>query len=88
MAPKRDLAVARVADRVRNGGHDIPEETIRRRYRSGLKNFFRLYMRLATVWRIYDNSNVDDMLLIAEGEKTKVTRVVDQPAWQALVESI
>jgi predicted ABC-type ATPase len=86
--PSADLAVARVADRVRNGGHDIPEETIRRRYRSGLKNFFRLYMRLATVWRIYDNSNVDDMLLIAEGEKTKVTRVVEQPAWQALVESI
>ena len=50
-----DLAFARVADRVRKGGHDVPEETIRRRYRAGLANFFRLYMPLATNWLFYDN---------------------------------
>ncbi|MGO9111127.1 MAG: AAA family ATPase [Thermoguttaceae bacterium] len=49
--PSADLAVARVADRVRMGGHHVPEETIRRRYRAGLRNFFRLYMQLATLWR-------------------------------------
>jgi predicted ABC-type ATPase len=54
--PAADLAVARVADRVRLGGHDVPEETIRRRYRSGLRNFFHLYQALTTTWRMYDNS--------------------------------
>jgi len=39
--PNADLAVARVADRVRLGGHAVPEQTIRRRYRSGLRQFFR-----------------------------------------------
>ncbi len=52
-----DLAVARVADRVRKGGHDVPEETIRRRYRAGQKNFFQLYMPLATKWQLFDNSD-------------------------------
>jgi predicted ABC-type ATPase len=41
-----DTAVARVADRVRAGGHTVPEETVRHRYRSGLANFFSLYRAL------------------------------------------
>jgi predicted ABC-type ATPase len=41
--PSADLAVARVEDRVRRGGHAVPEDTVRRRYRSGLRNFFQLY---------------------------------------------
>ena len=86
--PSPDLAVARVADRVRMGGHDIPEESIRRRYPAGLRNFFRLYMPLAAVWRIYDNSNVEDMRLIAEGERTIVSRIADQTGWQELAETM
>jgi predicted ABC-type ATPase len=39
--PDADMAVARVQERVRLGGHDIPEETIRRRYDAGPRNFFR-----------------------------------------------
>src|SRR5262245_55089260 len=54
--PSADLAVARVADRVRLGGHNVPEATIRRRYESGLRNFFSLYQPIATSWRIFDNS--------------------------------
>jgi predicted ABC-type ATPase len=44
------LAVLRVAERVRQGGHDISEETIKRRYEKGLKNFFRLYQPIADSW--------------------------------------
>jgi predicted ABC-type ATPase len=40
--PSPEAAVARVAERVRAGGHDVPEATIRRRYAAGLKNFFTL----------------------------------------------
>lgn len=41
--PSPDIAVARVAERVRLGGHDVPQATIRRRYRAGIRNFFELY---------------------------------------------
>ncbi|MCK4342766.1 MAG: zeta toxin family protein, partial [Phycisphaerae bacterium] len=51
-----DLAVARVAARVRMGGHSIPESIIRRRYSAGLRNFFSLYQPLANSWRMYNNS--------------------------------
>lgn len=51
-----ELALARIADRVRQGGHDITEEIVRRRYRRGLKNFFDLYISLADGWVLYDNS--------------------------------
>src|SRR5206468_184298 len=45
-----DLAVQRVAARVRRGGHNIPKETIRRRYDRGLANFMDLYRALADDW--------------------------------------
>ena len=41
--PSAEMAVARVANRVRQGGHNIPEATIRRRFEAGLRNFFRMY---------------------------------------------
>ncbi len=55
--PSAGFAVARVAERVRMGGHDVAEETIRRRYNKGIENFFRLYRPLTDTWRIYDNSD-------------------------------
>ena len=55
--PSADFAVSRVAERVRLGGHDVPPAVIRRRYRAGLRNFFRLYMPLADSWQLFDNSN-------------------------------
>jgi predicted ABC-type ATPase len=42
-SPSADFSVQRVASRVRSGGHHIPEETIRRRYIAGIKNFVHLY---------------------------------------------
>jgi predicted ABC-type ATPase len=79
--PSADLAVERVADRVRMGGHDVPEETVRRRHAVGLRNFFSLYRPLADTWRIYDNSSTLGPRLIARGRASKVSRVVDEEAW-------
>lgn len=56
-------AVARVAERVRQGGHHVPEETIRRRFDSGLSNFQKLYSPLVDAWALYDNSSVEPVLL-------------------------
>lgn len=60
-----ELAISRVADRVRMGGHFVPEQTIRRRYAAGLRNFFNLYSPLADSWQFYDNSNANHLGLIA-----------------------
>ena len=79
--PSADFAVARVADRVRLGGHNVPEDTIRRRYQRGLRNFFQLYQPLATTWRLYDNSHESGIQLIATGEGTKANRIGNIETW-------
>jgi len=59
-----DLAVARVAERVRRGGHDVPEDIVRRRYGASIRNLFRIYLPLADQWAIYDNSSSQPTLVI------------------------
>ena len=83
--PSADLAVARVANRVRLGGHNVPELTIRRRYESGLKNFFNLYQPIATSWRMLDNSRAGRMDLIARGRGRAIKRVPNKPLWNEIV---
>lgn len=61
-----DLAIERVRTRVNEGGHDIPVNVIRRRYYSGLKNLFELYMQFCDFWMIFNNSRSPSEL-IAEG---------------------
>lgn len=56
-------AIARVAQRVRQGGHDIPEATIRRRFAAGRQNFERLYAPLVDAWALYDNAGAAPVLL-------------------------
>jgi predicted ABC-type ATPase len=57
--PSVELAVARVAERVLGGGHNVPEPTIRRRFDVGLRNFFDLYLPLCDSWRLFDNSSIE-----------------------------
>ncbi len=54
--PNADVAVARVAARVAQGGHNIPETVIRRRFSQGLHNFETIYQPLVDAWVHYDNS--------------------------------
>lgn len=68
--PSPDLAIQRVVNRVKQGGHNIPEETIRRRYFSGLKNLVKHYLPLANLALILDNS-------IAGSNKVIVRKYID-----------
>ena len=54
--PTVDLAIERVRVRVSEGGHDVPEKDIRRRYEKGWSNFTALYRVLADKWIVFDNS--------------------------------
>ena len=52
--PMADIAVDRVSHRVQRGGHHVPEEDIRRRFDSGLRNFDLIYKGLVDEWVLYD----------------------------------
>jgi predicted ABC-type ATPase len=54
--PAADLAVVRVSSRIAQGGHDVPENMIRRRFDAGLRNFQEIYRGLVSSWILYDNS--------------------------------
>lgn len=56
-------AIARVAQRVKQGGHHIPEDVIRRRFAAGRKNFESLYAPRVDAWALYDNAGAQPVLL-------------------------
>jgi predicted ABC-type ATPase len=82
-----DLAVSRVAERVRLGGYDVPEPVIRRRYAKGLRNLFNLYMPLADGWQVFDNSHATGPRLVAAGAGRDVHYVGDADTWRRLAEA-
>lgn len=61
--PDAEVAIARVAERVRQGGHDIPEDVIRRRFDAGLRNFERSYKSAVDAWAKYENVGGTPILL-------------------------
>jgi predicted ABC-type ATPase len=67
--PTVDLAIGRVAGRVQQGGHGIPEDVIRRRFQLGWTNFHNRYKPLVDGWMLYDNSG-ESPVLIDKGEKS------------------
>ena len=71
-----ELALQRVAERVRNGGHDIPAPTTRRRYVAGITNFFELYADAVDCWVVYDNS-ISPRTIVARGGKDVPTTILD-----------
>lgn len=73
--PSLDLTRARVKQRVRKGGHDIPEEVQRRRFGRGFRLLLEHYRPLVHEWRIYDNTGSNPHLVI--GERDGQPRVHD-----------
>lgn len=71
-----ELALQRVAERVSNGGHDIPAPTTQRRYAAGIKNLFNLYAPVVDAWFVYDNSNTP-RIEVAHGGMDVPTTVID-----------
>jgi predicted ABC-type ATPase len=61
--PNEDAAVSRVALRVAQGGHNIPEDVIRRRFKAGLENFHNGYSKVVNSWALYDNYGLQPKLL-------------------------
>lgn len=82
--PAPELAVARVAQRVKVGGHHVPDSTVFRRDSAGMANFFDLYRSLATRWRWYNNSAPANPKLLASGKGDHDERIYDRQTWSTI----
>jgi predicted ABC-type ATPase len=82
-----ELAVTRVDERVRAGGHDVPEDVVRRRYRAGLRNFFNFYVGLADSWQMLDNSERNRRVIIAAASGENIN-MRDIETWRIIQEDI
>jgi predicted ABC-type ATPase len=81
--PSADMAVARVARRVAKGGHNVPEDVIRRRADIGLQNLFQLYLPLFDSWFLFDSSTLEPRM-VARYERGK-TEVFDSDVYHQII---
>lgn len=79
-----ELAIERVKARVETGGHNIPEETIRRRYNVGIDYFFHYYAPICERWILADNSQIP-FRVIAEGSKNDVINIRDEETYAKIL---
>ena len=80
--PSPEYAIERVAQRVREGGHNIPNDVIVRRYFAGIRNLFDIYMPIVDSWMIIDNS-VNPRVTIAKMNRNK-TDVYDENKFNSI----
>ncbi|MDE6480475.1 MAG: zeta toxin family protein [Muribaculaceae bacterium] len=76
-----EVACRRVAHRVAEGGHNIPIETIFRRYWLGLENLFRIFMPIVDNWALYDNNNETSLIADTNG-------ITNHPVYSQIINSI
>ena len=81
-----ETAIRRVATRVAKGGHDIPAETIRRRFFRGLRNFFDIYCEEIDHRTLLDNSG-DSWKVVAVKDENLGQRVFDADLWKNIIEN-
>lgn len=72
-----ELAIKRVEDRVKSGGHNVPSDVIRRRYTAGSTNLFSLYTPISDYWLVVNNSE-NPFSLIAEGKKDDYVEIYNE----------
>lgn len=83
--PSVEMAIERVAMRVREGGHNISEDVIRRRYQRGLFNFFEIYAPLVSSAYVYDASQLPPVLAWESAAGTE--NEVDSQLWTTITQS-
>lgn len=84
--PSPDLAVERVAHRVKQGGHHVPEDTIRRRYCSGVKNLIKHYLPLVDKALVLDNSIAGLNKVIAIKQAVDELKIEQPIIWKEIQE--
>ncbi|MBS4028735.1 MAG: zeta toxin family protein [Ignavibacteriales bacterium] len=70
-----ELAIERIQNRVREGGHFIPDDVVRRRYERSVQNFVNLYLPIVDKWKIYDNT-FNKMHIVALKENSELINIL------------
>ncbi len=83
-----EQAIARVAQRVKNGGHGIPEEDIRRRFTRGIFNLINLYMPICDSVLVYNNMRTPAQLVARKKTQTDAIDVIESEMWNQLIQKI
>ena len=81
----QELAIERVKERVIEGGHNIPEQVIRRRYNKGIKNLIKLFIPVVDNWIVIDNSE-NPFITVAEGQQTDYKIIHNKNIWNRIIE--
>lgn len=79
------ISINRVKMRVENGGHNIPEDVIIRRYPKGLKNLVNLFIPICNYWIVADNSHYQKTESVAEGSASEVGTVYNETVWNKIL---
>lgn len=84
--PSPQIAIGRVARRVSEGGHFIPDDVVVRRYWAGMRNLHRLYLPLADTAAVYDNSDRRSVFIAEKADSGNVT-IHDEKRWSKILEA-
>ena len=79
-----ELAISRISTRVQQGGHHVPEETVRRRYHRGLQNFFTLYQPIVDSWVLFDNASGEGRQQIASYVGSEELYISNTKLWDSI----
>jgi len=77
-------AYDRVAKRVREGGHDIPKNVIKRRYFGGIKNLLNLYIPICDKWFVMNNVGIS-AAIIAQGGTNLAQTIINRDIWESIL---
>lgn len=83
-----EQAIQRVAQRVEQGGHGIPEDVIRRRFKKGLRNLVYLFMPICDSVTLWDNTRGEASLIAKQTVETGKLEIIDQTMWNYLLQEI
>ena len=83
-----EQAIARVAQRVKNGGHGIPEEDIRRRFTRGIYNLINLYMPICDNVHVYNNAHGDAILVATHTKIIGKIQIYEQEMWNQFIQKV
>jgi predicted ABC-type ATPase len=70
--PNPDMAIGRIRDRVKDGGHFVPDIDVRRRFSRGLDNFLKIYEPMLDAWMLFDNSRQEPVLIAKRNNGNKI----------------
>ena len=83
-----EQAIQRVAQRVSNGGHNIPENDIHRRFKRGIYNLLNLYMPICDKVHVYNNAHGDAILVAKQNKAVGEIQIFEPEMWNQLTQKI